>query len=258
MPSPKPIKGIKGFKPDLTCQGFQFKEGETFEAPRAVACQEGFHFCEYPLDVFSYYAPGESVYHEVESLGDTDSHDQDSKIATTEIHIGARISLSRMTEASVEFILSRVKKDKKKTAHQTGNQSAATNTGDWSAATNTGDWSAATNTGDWSAATNTGDRSAATNTGNRSAATNTGYRSAATNTGNQSAASVEGKDSIACGLGYQNKAKGALGCWIVLAERDNDWHIKSVKTALVDGKKIKADTWYELQNGRFVRCTVGT
>ena len=231
MPSPKPIKGIKGFKPDLTCQGFQFKEGETFEAPRAVACQEGFHFCEYPLDVFSYYAPGESVYHEVESLGDTDSHDQDSKIATTEIHIGARISLSRMTEASVEFILSRVKKDKKKTAHQTGNQSAATNTGDWSAATNTG---------------------------NRSAATNTGYRSAATNTGNQSAASVEGKDSIACGLGYQNKAKGALGCWIVLAERDNDWHIKSVKTALVDGKKIKADTWYELQNGRFVRCTVGT
>ena len=171
-------------------------------------------------------------------------------------------------------------------ATNTGNCSAATNTGNCSAATNTGDWSAATNTGDWSAATNTGDRSAATNTGNRSAATNTGYRSAATNTGhrsaatntgdwsaatntgdrsaatntgnwsaatntgNWSAATVKGKDSIAIVTGCQSKAKGSLGCWIVLTERDEEMHILDVKAVRVDGVKIKEDTFYMLKNGK--------
>jgi hypothetical protein len=141
-------------------------------------------------------------------------------------------------------------------ATNTGDRSAATNTGYQSAATNTGDRSAATNAGDRSAATNTGSRSAATNTGDRSAATNTGYYSAATNTGDRSAASVEGKESVAMAIGYESKAKGALGCWLVLAEWEQDsngkWHIKTVKSAMVDGKRIKPDTWYMLRNGKFV------
>ena len=147
-------------------------------------------------------------------------------------------------------------------ATNTGNWSAATNTGDWSAATNTGNCSAATNTGncsaatdtgDRSAATNTGDRSAATNTGDWSAATNTGNWSAATNTGNCSAASVDGKDSVAIVTGKDSKAKGALGCWIVLTERDcwngKTYPIKEVKAFKVDGETIKSDTWYKLVEG---------
>ena len=150
-------------------------------------------------------------------------------------------------------------------ATNTGNRSAAINTGDYSAATNTGDYSAATNTGDYSAATNTGNRSAAintgnysaaTNTGDKSAATNTGDRSAATNTGYQSAATVEGKDSIAIVTGYDSKAKGALGCWIVLTERGewngNGYPIKEVKAFKVDGEIVKADTFYKLINGEAV------
>ena len=141
-------------------------------------------------------------------------------------------------------------------ATNTGNWSAATNTGNRSVATNTGDQSAATNTGDWSAATNTGDWSAATNTGDQSAATNTGDWSAATNTGDQSAASVEGKDSIAIVAGKDSKAKGALGCWIVLTER-GDWNgesypIKEVKALRVDGETIKSDTYYKLVNGEVI------
>jgi hypothetical protein len=96
------------------------------------------------------------------------------------------------------------------------------------------------------------------NDANRSAATNTGYQSAATNTGDRSAASVEGKESIAFAMGYQSKAKGAINCWIVLAEwfRDDNynWHIKTVKTAKVDGKKIKADTFYMLVDGKLVEA----
>ena len=141
-------------------------------------------------------------------------------------------------------------------ATNTGYKSAATNTGDNSAATNTGDYSAATNTGDKSAATNTGDCSAATNTGYKSAATNTGDYSAATNTGYKSAASVEGKESIAIVTGKDCKAKGTLGCWIVLTER-GEWNgetypILDVKAFKVDGEVIKADTWYKLIDGKAV------
>ncbi|TLN00393.1 hypothetical protein FDZ73_19615, partial [bacterium] len=108
-----------------------------------------------------------------------------------------------------------------------------------------------------SAATNTGNRSAATNTGYRSAATNTGDYSAATNTGYQSAATVEGANSIACGLGIENKARGIKGCWLILAEWvDDGWekHLKSVKSVRVDGKKIKENTFYMLQGGKFVEA----
>ena len=134
-------------------------------------------------------------------------------------------------------------------ATNTGDRSAATNTGDCSAATNTGNRSAATNTGDRSAATNTGNWSAATNTGNRSAATNTGDRSAATNTGDRSAAKVSGEESIAIVTGSDSMASGALGCWLVLTERDENYHIKEVKAVKVDGKRIKADTYYKLVDG---------
>ena len=91
------------------------------------------------------------------------------------------------------------------------------------------------------------------NTGDRSAATNTGNWSAATNTGNWSAASVEGKESVALAMGYQSKAKGVAGCWLVLAEWDAEGrHILDVQCHWVDGETVKADTWYQLQDGAFV------
>ena len=138
-------------------------------------------------------------------------------------------------------------------ATNTGDRSAATNTGDWSAATNTGYRSAATNTGDWSAATNTGDRSAATNTGDWSAATNTGDQSTATNTGDWSAATVLGKESVACSLGEYGKAKGAKGCWLVLAEW-KDGHRKDVRCFYVDGESVKANVFYTLKDGELVEA----
>lgn len=86
---------------------------------------------------------------------------------------------------------------------------------------------------------------------------NTGNRSAATNTGDCSAATVEGKESVAMAIGYNSKAKGSLGCFIVLTEYKNlgrEYHIVDVKSAKVDGKKIKPDTFYKLINGEFVEA----
>lgn len=85
-------------------------------------------------------------------------------------------------------------------------------------------------------------------------ATNTGDRSAATNTGDQSAATVEGQESIAIVTGRDSKAKGALGCWLVLTERDDDWRILGVKAVKVDGKSVMPDKWYMLKNGEVVEA----
>ena len=96
------------------------------------------------------------------------------------------------------------------------------------------------------------------NTGDYSAATNTGNQSAATNTGDYSAAEVTGKESIAIVTGKDSKAKGGIGCWIVLTERgewdDNVYPIKEVKAVRVDGEIIKPDTYYKLINGEVIPC----
>ena len=243
------IKGYKGFNKNLQCRDFQYKiNGEYEEKGKIKTCSNGFHFCEEPFDVFSYYPPcsedGENRYCEVEGSGNIDRDDDDSKIASSKIKIKAEIGLNGIIKAGINFILEKID----------WNNNSATNTGDRSAATNTGDRSAATNTGYRSAATNTGYQSAATNTGDRSAATNTGDQSAATNTGYRSAAIVNGEESIAIVTGYKSKAKGCIGSWLVLTERD-DWDgetypIKEVKAVKVDGCNIKKDTFYMLINGK--------
>jgi len=255
----------KGFDKDLKCRGFQYEIGQEYESKKAKACECGFHACEYPLDVFDYYAPSESRYCEVEQGGDIDNSESD-KTCSTKIKINAEIGIAGIVKAAVEYIKERVKW-KDSAATNTGHCSAATNTGDCSAATNTGDRSAATNTGYCSAATNTGDRSAATNTGDRSAATNTGYCSAATNTGHCSAATntgdrsaseVSGKDSVAIVTGKDSKARGTTGNWIVLTERgkwnSETYPIKDVQAFKVDGEIIKEMVWYKLVDGKPVEC----
>lgn len=234
-------KGYKGFDENLCCnpcgKPHPYEVGKTYEEPKAKLCKKGLHYCENPLDVLAYYPPATSRYCEVEADGDIDGpNGDDTKACSTRLTITAEIGLLGLIKAGVEYIKSRVNWD----------TAAATKTGNYSAATNTGNRSAATNTGDWSAATNTGDQSAATNTG---------YQSAATNTGNRSAATVSGQESVAISLGIDARAKGALGCWIVLAEwrRENEeWHRIAVKSHKVDGRVILPDTYYKLRDGKFV------
>ncbi|WP_187789149.1 MULTISPECIES: hypothetical protein [unclassified Salmonella] len=231
----KEIVTFKGFNKDLKCRDFQFEIGKTFHHDGKVeACVSGFHACECPFDVFSYYSPADSRFAETISFGITNrEEDGDTKIASASITIKDELTLPQFIQRGIEWIWSKIDKSleqqimcgswsaatntgnrsaatntgNRSAATNTGNRSAATNTGYQSAATNTGDWSAATNTGDCSAATNTGYQSAATNTGNRSAATNTGYQSAATNTGDWSAATNTGKRSAATNTGNRSAAE---------------------------------------------------
>ena len=249
------MKCFKGFDKDLKCKDFQYEIGKEYTEEKADICDCGFHACKFPMDVFGYYSPSDSRYCEVD-LEANNQLSNDSKRVGKKISVKAEIGIAGIIKAGVEYIKEQVNWEDDK-ATNTGNYSAATNTGDQSAATNTGNYSAATNTGDRSAATNTGNRSAATNTGDRSAATNTGNYSAATTTGDRSAAIVEGKESIALATGINSKAKGKIGCFIVLAEWKEinyEYHIVDVKSAKVDGENIKEDTFYTLKDGKFVEA----
>ncbi|EHT7521871.1 hypothetical protein KXM58_003123 [Salmonella enterica] len=252
----KEIVTFKGFNKDLKCRDFQFEIGKTFHHDGKVeACGSGFHACECPFDVFSYYPPAESRYAETISFGVTDREEEgDTKIASASITIKAELTLPQFIQRGIEWIWSKIDNSLEQQI-MSGYRSAATNTGNQSAATNTGYRSAATNTGDRSAATNTGDQSAATNTGYRSAATNTGYRSAATNTGYQSAAEVSGSQSVAASLGIKGKSRASEGGAIVLCYRDKNGELIHIRASKVGENGIMPNTWYQLnEDGEFVEC----
>ena len=84
--------------------------------------------------------------------------------------------------------------------------------------------------------------------------------STAATSGYRSTAIVEGEDSVAIALGARSKAKGALGCWLILAEweeNDDGMYRKDVKCFKVDGEIIKADMFYMLEDGEAVLVDSG-
>ena len=147
------VTAYKGFKQDLTCRGHQFEIGGTYKHEGEVeACASGFHSCEYPLDVFGYYAPSESRFAIVKASGQLSRHDDDSKIASATLVVEAEISMPTMISRAIDWIMSKVDKS----AEQTVLGGTASNTGDQSAASNTGYRSAAEVSGKESVAASLG------------------------------------------------------------------------------------------------------
>ncbi|HHF0637983.1 TPA: hypothetical protein ACPH36_006076 [Pseudomonas aeruginosa] len=217
------VTAYKGFRQDLTCRGYQFEIGGTYKHDGEVeACASGFHSCEYPLDVFGYYAPGESRFAIVKASGQLSRHDDDSKIASATLVVEAEISMPTMISRAIDWIMSKVDKS----VEQTVVGETASNTGYQSAASNTGDYSAASNTGN---------------------------RSAASNTGDYSAAEVSGKESVAASLGIEGRARASAGSAIVLCHRDDEGRLIHIRASKVGENGVEPDTWYQLNaEGEFV------
>jgi hypothetical protein len=208
------MKAYKGFNRDMTCRGFQFEEGKTYEEKEAVLCEKGFHACENPLECFCYYAFETSVYNEVELEDVCESREADTKVAGKKITIGARLDIEGMVKAAVDYVFSKADWSKKET-YATGDGGAASATDDHGAAYATGDYGVASATGDWGAASATGYQGAASATGNYSAASATsdwgvasatGYHSAASATGDQGAASATSDWGVASATGCRGAA----------------------------------------------------
>ena len=216
------IKSFKGFKPGLKCRNFQYEEGKEYEeSGRIEACSNGFHACPHPLDVFSYYPPGQSKYHEVEQSGIIDDSESD-KICSSKIKIGAEIGIPGLVRAAVEYVRSRC------TNEHNAEPGKPVTAGDGEAAT----------VGENGAAT-AGENGAAT-AGNYGAATSRGK-------------SAVGAGGIAVVRGNDVMVKGGLGAVLVIVEENRiGYNIKEWKAVVVDGDNIKADTWYRLVDGELV------
>ena len=141
------IRAFKGFNRDMTCTPtedikFQYEEGKEYEESGAVACEKGFHACEYPLDVLGHYYPNESVYHEVELSGTIDRSEND-KTCASKIKIGAEISIAGLVKAAIEYTRERTKEGK----NSNDDYGASSATGDYGASSATGSCGASSATG---------------------------------------------------------------------------------------------------------------
>ena len=221
------MQTFKGFNKDMTCRGFQYKEGESYHEDMAKACKSGFHACEYPLDCFSYYNPSESEFHIVEQSGDISRHGNDSKIASTDIKIGAKLSIADMVKFAINFTMERVKPEAKKDE-------------------------------DYGASSATGDYGASSATGSCGASSATGYKGASESLNPL---------AFAVAWGYKGKVRGVKGSHLVLAdwryvgEKYNDywdsnnkdaWEFNGAKMFIVDGEKYKENVWYTIVDGEIV------
>ena len=226
------MKAFKGFNKDLTCRGYQYEEGKEFHTERAECCDTGFHACEYPLDCFGYYDPAYSVYHEVELSGEMDKSGDNTKVCATDIKIGARLSIAGLVKMAIDFTMSKVNKE----AGSDERHGFASATGDYGASSATG---------------------------NCGASSATGYKGAS---------SVSDPTGVAVAWGHEARAKGCKGAHLILSDwrfigekywdgsykdmynKDN-WELTGAKMVVVDGEKIKEDTYYRCIEGEIVEVT---
>ena len=171
--------GYKATNGQMQCQGFQFELGKEYEIDKnlpLVLCKQGFHFCEQPSGVWSYYSGIDTRIFKIEAYD------------TLETVFEAGADFKRVCR-KIKFV-EEVKIDGNcNTGYRnTGNS----NTGNWNTDdSNTGDCNTGNrNTGNW----NTGDSNTGnSNTGNRNTGnSNTGNR----NTGNRNTGN--------CNTGYRN------------------------------------------------------
>lgn len=206
----------KGFKKDLSCRDFQYEVGKEYEHQGIIElCESGFHACENPFDVLSYYDDMlDNRYCEVEQSGQIKSDDK--KSASSKISIKAEIGFAGLFKAGIEYI--KEKTDPKKIEPSTD---GLDDNGRYCAQIGS--------SGDCAQIGSSGD-------------------------GAQIDSSGEDSVICCAGHGSMAKAKVGswitLAEW-EYSEFKKRLIPKCVKTEYVDGERIKADTWYGLKDGEF-------
>ena len=212
MANENKIIAYKGFDKDFKCRGFQYEVGKTYEMDGNIACcNRGFHACESPMEVFDYYDMLTSRFAEVEQSGKIDKEAVSTKTCSSRIKIKAELKLADIINLGVEW-LKEITSPSKIEANNTSND---------------GDSAKIGSSGNYAQIGSSGD---------------------------SAQIDSSGQDSVIMCAGHVSKAKAAIGSWITLAEwkRIGDvWKPVCVKTEQVDGKCIKADTFYKLIDGKF-------
>ena len=221
------IKSYKGFDKDMQCRGFQYEVGKEYDMDGEIkCCNRGFHACKSPLEVWDYYDMLKSRFAEVEQSGKIDEEEKSTKVCSSHIKIKAELKLADIINIGVEWLKDVTSPSKVKA------DGALNDNGDRKKQIGSSGYSAQIGS-----------------SGDYAKIGSSGYSAKIDSTG---------EDSVIMCAGNKSKAKAKAGSWITLAEWD--WNDKKnryvpicVKTEYVDGENIKADTWYQLKNGRFVK-----
>ena len=209
------MKAYKGFNKDMTCRGFQYEIGKEYETDAADLCRIGFHACENPLDCFSHYAPATSRYCEVEIEDNGQRSSEDSKVVGKKIKIGAELSTEQICKLHFEYVRSRCDPAKTNAAGDRKSASA----GRYGSAS-AGEYGSAS-AGEYGVSASRGSSSA-------------------------------GENGVAAARGKHAKVRGGIGSVLVVCvEKKDSYDIAEWKAAVVDGERIRPDTWYTVENGEF-------
>ena len=251
------MKAYKGFDKDLKCRGFQYEVGKEYEEGGANLCKKGFHACENPLDTFRYYGPTDSRYCEVDVDDNGERNSDDSKVCGKHIKIGAEIGLRGVINAGVRFVFDKCESATEENASgMSGNAAASGMSGNaaasgWSGNAAASGWSGnAAASGVMGNAAASGEGGNAAASGMRGNAAASGWSGTAAVTGTYGKASAIGNQCVAVAWGKDSLARGTVGNWLVVSERDDDGNIIDAKIVRVDGEAVKENTWYTLQNGK--------
>ena len=208
-------KYYKGLDENFRCRDYQFEVGKTYKHVGVVkACSSGFHSCENPWDVLSYYDIT-SRFAVVEIAGDTATHSEDSKIASAEITFKAEIKLPEFITDCINFLKDACKSE-------------------------------------ITAASGYSSQLAASGYSSQLAASGDSSKLAASGYSSKLAAS--GDYSIAMCAGINSKVKGGLNCALALTRWVDSEKRYRITTAYVGEDGIEADTWYSLDSaGKFIK-----
>ena len=281
------MKAYKGFNKDMTCRGFQYEIGKAYETDAADLCSIGFHACENPLDCFGHYAPATSRYCEVEIEDNGQRSPEDSKVVGKKIKIGAELSTEQICKLHFEYVRSRC--DPAKTnaagdresasAGERGSASAgkfgSASAGEYGSASagkygsaSAGEYgSASAGDGGSASAGEYGSASAgeygSASAGKFGSASAGKFGSASAGDGGSASAgdygvsasrgsSSAGENGVAAARGKHAKVRGGIGSVLVVCvENEDSYEIAEWKAAVVDGERIRPDTWYTVENGEF-------
>ena len=268
------MKAYTGFDKDLKCRGFQYEVGKEYEEENASLCKKGFRACENPLDTFRYYAPTDSRYCEVDVDDNGERSSDDSKVCGKHIRIGAEIGLKGVINAGVRFVFDKCESATEECASGwRGNAAASGDSGNAAASGNLGNAAASGWRGNAAASGWSGNAAASGVSGNAAAsgwrgnaaasgvsgnaaasgvsgnAAASGWSGTAAVTGRYGKASAIGNQCVAVAWGQDSLARGSVGNWLLVSERDDDGNIIDAKIVRVDGEAVKENTWYTLQNG---------
>ena len=246
------VLAVKGFDQNLQCKGYQFVIGQTYEHNgKVVACESGFHACENPLDVWSYYGPCESRFALVELSGEFSRHEADSKIAAARITIKAELSLPDFIGRAVSWLIEHIKSGEKASGHYS--QLAAS--GDSSRLAASGHYSQLAASGHSSRLAASGHSSRLAASGHYSQLAASGDSSRLAASGDSSRLAASGKNSVIASSAISAIAKGADGTWLSLAEFGGDGKCVGFATGCIGRDGLKPDTWYRANGGKLVETT---